>query len=377
MEYWGGTLENMEMSTLFSEIYKNKNVIITGHSGFKGSWLSLWLSKLGANVTGISLAPPTNPGHIELLNLDIKSIISDIRNKDRMVEIFKKTKPDIIFHLAAQPLVRYSYENPSETYETNVIGTLNIFEAARLSNSAQAIVCITTDKCYENKEWNWGYRETDRLGGHDPYSSSKACAEILAASYRNSYFNLNNYNKNHNTLLATARAGNVVGGGDWANDRIIPDIIRSISNGQTLIIRNPNSTRPWQHVLEPLRGYLMLGEQLLKGRTQYAKSWNFGPEDLSAISVKEIVNIVQKKWPAFSYQFEDGATNLHEAKLLKLDISQAKNELKWYPVWNAEATFERVINWYKTYYTSEQILSEQDLKNYLDDVREHDNESSP
>ncbi len=261
------------MENLFSSIYKNKTVLVTGHTGFKGSWLCFWLSKMGANVIGYSLEAPTNPNHIELLNLNIISVIGDIRDLEKLNNTFKMYKPDIVFHLAAQPLVRLSYENPIETYETNVIGTLKVFEACK-NAKIKAIVNITSDKAYENKEWIWGYRENDPMGGYDPYSSSKGCADLLTNSYRNSYFNIDDYKIKHNTLLASCRAGNVIGGGDWAEDRLITDIMISVSQNKKVSIRNPYATRPWQHVLEPLSGYLHIGQKLLEEKKSLLMAWN-------------------------------------------------------------------------------------------------------
>ena len=280
---------------MFRGVYKGKKVLVTGHTGFKGSWLSLWLIKLGAKVIGYALEPPTNSNHFELLNLDMVSIIGDIRDRDRLNAIFKKYKPEVVFHLAAQPLVRYSYINPVETFETNVMGTINVFEACRITESVKAIVNITSDKCYENKEWIWGYRESDPLGGYDPYSASKGCAELVTSSYRKSFFNPEDYSKKHNTLLASARSGNVIGGGDWGKDRLIPDIVRAISKNEKLYIRNPKATRPWQHVLEPLSGYLFLGQMLLEGKTEFADAWNFGPNEGCHTDVETVVKKIKRR----------------------------------------------------------------------------------
>jgi len=356
------------MQNLFAGIYKNKTVLVTGHTGFKGSWLAYWLKQMGANVIGYSLEAPTNPNHIELLNLDITSIIGDIRDLNKLNATFKEYKPDIVFHLAAQPLVRLSYENPIETYETNVIGTLKVFEACKKAN-VKAIVNITSDKAYENKEWIWGYRENDPMGGYDPYSSSKGCADILVNSYRNSYFNLNDYNKTHNTLLASCRAGNVIGGGDWAQDRLMTDIILSVSQDKKVSIRNPHATRPWQHVLEPLSGYLNIGQKLLEERVDFADAWNFGPSDEGSISVEEVVKNVKIHWDKIDYEINRDPSQLHEANLLKLDCSKAHIFLKWKDVWDSNTTFEKTVNWYKSYYEEENILTSQDLENYIHDAK--------
>ncbi len=356
------------MQNLFAGIYKNKTVLVTGHTGFKGSWLVYWLKQMGANVIGYSLEAPTNPNHIELLNLDITSIIGDIRDLEKLNIIFEKYKPDIVFHLAAQPLVRLSYENPIETYETNVIGTLIVFEACKKAN-VKAIVNITSDKAYENREWIWGYRENDPMGGYDPYSSSKGCADILANSYRNSYFNLNDYKKTHNTLLASCRAGNVIGGGDWAQDRLMTDVILSVSQDKKVSIRNPYATRPWQHVLEPLSGYLNIGQKLLEEKVKFADAWNFGPSDERSVSVEEVVKNVKKYWDKIDYYINRDPNQLHEANLLKLDCSKAHIILKWKDVWDSNTTFLKTVNWYKSYYEEEIILTSQDLENYINDAK--------
>ena len=357
------------MQSLFSGIYKDKTVLVTGHTGFKGSWLCFWLSQMGAKVVGYSLEAPTNPNHIELLNLDIVSIIGDIRDLDKLNQVFNEYKPDIVFHLAAQPLVRLSYENPIETYETNVIGTLKVFEACR-ANNVKAIVNITSDKAYENKEWIWGYRENDPMGGYDPYSSSKGCADILATSYRNSYFNINEYKKTHNTLIATCRAGNVIGGGDWAKDRLITDIMISVSIGKKVSIRNPKATRPWQHVLEPLSGYLQIGQKLLEEKVEFAEAWNFGPSDEGSITVEEVVQNVKKHWDKIDYEINSDPNQLHEANLLKLDCSKAHILLKWKDVWDSETTFEKTVKWYKAYYeNNKEVLTQNDLESYIADAK--------
>lgn len=362
----------IDFENLFNGIYKNKTVIVTGHTGFKGSWLVFWLIQMGAKVVGYSKDIPSNPSHFELLteNAYLKSLIDirgDIRNDKKLEEIFQKYKPDIVFHLSAQPLVRYSYKNPIETYETNVIGTLKVFEVCRKSN-VKAIVNITSDKCYENKEWVWGYRENDPMGGYDPYSSSKGCAEILTSSYRNSYFNLNDYKIKHNTLLASCRAGNVIGGGDWAKDRLITDIMVAVSKNETVKIRNPQAIRPWQHVLEPLSGYLMIGQKLLEGKKEYAEGWNFGPSDEGSITVEEVVNSIRKYWDKINYVVDNNENNLHEANMLKLDCSKAHIKLKWKSVWDSEKTFKITTRWYKNYYESNKIDTYENLVSYVNDA---------
>ncbi|MBF0299215.1 MAG: CDP-glucose 4,6-dehydratase [Oligoflexia bacterium] len=370
------------------QIYREKTVFVTGHTGFKGSWLCAWLSLLGAKVIGYSKDIPTTPAHFEFLkdNLcsNVTSIIGDVLDREKLRNSLVQFRPEIIFHLAAQPLVQYSYQNPVETYETNVVGTLNILEAIRvnqtLNDCVKAIVNVTTDKCYENREWVWGYRENDPLGGYDPYSASKAASEIVTASFRNSFFNLNNYKKTHNTLIATARAGNVIGGGDWAKDRLIPDIARAVSRGEKVIIRNPMSTRPWQHVLESLNGYLLLGEKLLIGKSEFASAWNFGPNDNGAmITVEEIVKIVKQQWDSTEYIVEKDNSNnsnrssgsmsgndiAHEAMLLKLDSSKAITSLKWKNNWSYEQAISKTIEWYKNFYLERKINTFDDLQAFL------------
>jgi len=329
--------------------WKNKKVLITGHTGFKGAWLSLWLQNLGAEVIGISLDSPTTPSLYEQANV-AKGMISlrqDIRDGEAIKKLFQQHKPEIVFHLAAQPLVRYSYREPVETYETNVMGTLHILEGIRSIDSVRSAVMITTDKCYQNKEWVWGYRETDALGGHDPYSSSKGAAELLISSYRDSYFSQDKYSK-HKTAIASVRAGNVIGGGDWADDRLIPDIIRAFENNEKVVIRNPKSTRPWQHVLEPLSGYLKLAEQLEKNGGKYAQAWNFGPIEEDARSVQWIVEKMTKLWGDNADWIDDESGHLpHEANYLKLDCSKAHMKLNWYPKWDLCQTLSKIVEWHK------------------------------
>ena len=357
------------MQSLFSGIYKDKTVLVTGHTGFKGSWLCFWLKQMGAKVVGYSLEAPTNPNHFELLNLDITSIKGNIKDLEHLNTVFQTYKPDIVFHLAAQALVKYSYENPIETYETNVMGTLKVFEASRINN-VKAIVNITSDKAYENREWIWGYRENDPMGGYDPYSSSKGCADLLATSYRNSYFNINEYKKTHNTLLATCRAGNVIGGGDWAKDRLITDIMISVSLGKKVSIRNPKATRRWEHVLEPLSGYLHIGQKLLEEKVEFAEAWNFGPTDEGSITVEQVVQNVKKHWDKIDYEINSNPNQLHEANLLKLDCSKAHILLKWKDVWDSETTFEKTVKWYKAYYeNNKEILTQNDLESYIDEKK--------
>ncbi len=357
-------LESLVINKLFNGVYKNKTVLVTGHTGFKGSWLAYWLSRLEANVIGYALEAPTSPNHFGLLNMNITSVIGDIRDQEKLFSVFEQYNPDIVFHLAAQPLVRLSYENPLETYETNVIGTLKVLEACR-RYKVKSIVNITSDKAYENKEWVWGYREDDPMGGYDPYSSSKGCADILASSYRSSYFNPNSYKKTHNTILATCRAGNVIGGGDWARDRLMTDIATSAATNKILSIRSPDSTRPWQHVLEPLSGYLHLGQKIIEEKLEFGDAWNFGPTDDGSMSVSNVVKKVKKHWDRIEYEIKRDPNQPHEANLLKLDCSKAHIKLKWKDVWDSDTTFEKTIKWYKAFYEDNQILTEQDLEDYI------------
>jgi len=350
------------------EIYADKKVLVTGHTGFKGSWLTFWLLRLGAQVFGVSLPPATHPNHFELLNFSTfrcATHYSDIRDLTVLGKIVQETRPDIVFHLAAQPLVRRSYHDPVETFSTNIQGTVNLLEACRQTDSVRAIVNITSDKCYENKEWVWGYRESDPMGGYDPYSASKGCSELLTAAWRNSFFHPEQYGKTHQTLLASARAGNVIGGGDWSKDRLIPDIVRAIQAGAPLIIRSPGATRPWQHVLDPLSGYLLLGQRLLEGKKEFARAWNFGPSEDADISVGDMALQFKSRWDAFEYEFKSDSKQPHEAGLLKLDCARARSVLKWRPVWDSEKTIENTVDWYKKYYMGKIIATRDNLEDYL------------
>jgi CDP-glucose 4,6-dehydratase len=329
--------------------WKNKNVFITGHTGFKGSWLCLWLHSLGANVTGYSLKPPTSPSLFELCQLEqlIPTHYADIRDKETLEKAIHTTNPDIVIHMAAQPLVRASYLNPVETYATNVMGTIHLLEAVRLAVQQgapiKAVVNVTTDKCYSNKEWPWGYRENDMLGGYDPYSNSKACSELVTDAYRNSFF------QNSGVGLATARAGNVIGGGDWALDRLLPDCFRTLEAGGKIKIRNPQAIRPWQHVLDPLSGYLTLAENLYTQGTKFAEGWNFGPDDGDGKTVESIVKSICAKWGAGASYEVDSGPHPHEAHYLRLDCSKAKSSLSWFPRWNVEQAIDKSVEWYKAY----------------------------
>ncbi len=361
-------MEGLEIMDQFSGIYNNRTVFVTGITGFKGSWLALWLTRLGARVTGYALSPPTDPNHFDLLNLDIAMIYGDIRDDEELTKAVISSKPDIVFHLAAQPLVRCSYSNPKETFETNVIGTLNLFEACRKSDCTKAIVNITTDKCYENREWIWPYRENEPMGGFDPYSASKGCVELLTSCYRDSFFNVDKLGTDYNTLVASCRAGNVIGGGDWAEDRLVPDIVKATVKGMTVDIRSPRAVRPWQHVLEPLAGYLALGKKLLRGEKEYGEPWNFGPDDRDCIEVEHVVNMLQQNWNKINYRVASKVSGLHEAHILRLDSSKAKSKLGWKPVWNFEKAARITSNWYKSYYEDGKIRSLEQLDEYIADA---------
>ncbi len=339
-----------------NSFWKNKKIFLTGHTGFKGSWLSLWLYSLGAKVTGYALKPPTHPSLFELCHNEeiMQSIIGDIRDQNILLEAMLKAQPDIVIHMAAQPLVRDSYKIPAETYEINVMGTVNLFEAVRHCKSVKAVVNVTTDKCYENKEWLWGYRENEPMGGYDPYSASKACSELLTSSYRNSFFHPDRYAE-HGVAVASARAGNVIGGGDWAADRLIPDCIKSLLNGEKIVIRSPYAIRPWQHVLEPLNGYLLLSQRLYEEGINYAEAWNFGPNDNDAKPVEWIVSKLCEKWKGNATFEIDKSPQVHEANYLKLDCSKAKSLLKWEPHWDSETTLDKIVEWYLFYKDNQNI----------------------
>lgn len=329
--------------------YKNKTVLVTGHTGFKGSWLCIWLLELGANVIGVSKDPYTQNDNFVMSKLSDKIIDlrCDITDLDKLKKIFDKYKPDVVFHLAAQPLVRLSYKEPAMTYNYNVMGTINVLESIRTSSSANVGIIVTSDKCYENINQIWPYRENDRLGGYDPYSSSKACAELAVSSYINSFFNPNECLK-HGKFIASVRAGNVIGGGDWSEDRIIPDIVKSIQNKVPVEIRNPKSTRPWQHVLEPLRGYLLLGEKLILNKKEFIGAWNFGPDSNEFFSVENIVEKIIKIWGSGGYNISKN-TGPHEASLLSIDCTKAKKYLGWKPLLDIDQALNMTVEWYKNY----------------------------
>lgn len=356
------------MEHLFNGVYKGRKVFITGHTGFKGSWLCMLLNKLGADVYGYALEPPTTPSLFKVAGIDriVTSYIGDIRDLDKLQRIMLQVNPEIVIHMAAQPLVRESYKIPVETYSVNVMGTVNMLEACRNTFSVKAIVNVTTDKCYENREWHWGYRENEPMGGYDPYSNSKGCSELVTSAYRNSYFNPKSYTQ-HGVALASARAGNVVGGGDWAEDRLIPDFIRSIEKGEKLMIRSPYAIRPWQHVLEPLSGYLTLAEKLFLDGPSYAEGWNFGPKDNDVHNVEEITELLCNFWgDGASYEL-DTNPQPHEANYLKLDCSKANAELKWYPRWDIVKTIKSIVDWHQSFLTGEDMkqVSDTQIEDYF------------
>lgn len=328
------------------DFWYGKRVLLTGHTGFKGSWMALWLQSMGARVVGYALAPPTNPSLFDIadVGLGMTSVTGDIRDLANLQGVFAEHQPEIVIHMAAQPLVRYSYQNPVETYSTNVMGTVHLLEAVRNTPGVRAVVNITTDKCYENREWVWGYRENEPMGGFDPYSNSKGCAELVSAAYRSSYFNASTYAQ-HSVAMATVRAGNVIGGGDWAPDRLIPDILAAFEQDRQVNIRNPNAIRPWQHVMEPLRGYLMLAERLFEHGPSFAEGWNFGPNDEDAKPVGWIVDQMAALWGHGARWQTDTGEHPHEAHYLKLDISKARNRLDWHPVLRLTDALALIVEW--------------------------------
>lgn len=340
----------MESLVANPEFWRGKSVFVTGHTGFKGGWLCLWLQSMGAHVTGFSLAPPEQPNFFGVAGVAqaMQSHIGDIREGRQLADALLAARPDVVFHLAAQSLVRYSYAHPVETYATNVMGTVNLLEAVRQTSSVQAVVIITSDKCYENHEWPWGYREIDPMGGYDPYSNSKGCAELVVSAYRNSYFNPARHGE-HGVSLATARAGNVIGGGDWAADRLVPDVMRAVSAGQPVKIRNPHAIRPWQHVLEPLSGYLLLAQRLCQQGTSFAQGWNFGPADDDAQPVSWIADTVTALWGEGARWEMDGGEHAHEAHYLRLDCSKARMDLHWQPKWRLRQALEKTVEWYRAH----------------------------
>ena len=350
------------------DFWLGKKVLITGHTGFKGVWLSLYLKHLGADICGVSLSPPSSPSLFDLVNLDteIQSENCDIRNRNSLIKIFKDFNPEVVFHLAAQSLVGMSYSDPVDTYDINVMGTLNILEAIRHTRTVKSAVMITSDKCYENKEWIWGYRENDELGGHDPYSSSKAAAEILVKSYVNSFFSDGAREIN----VATARAGNVIGGGDWALDRLIPDIFRAIKSCETLELRNPQAVRPWQHVLDPLTGYMLLAEKLYENNGDYRGSWNFGPDYKQTKTVAEIIKFIEKQLEITINIGSEQTAHYKETTFLKLDSTKSNSKLNWHPTWDLERTLEKTVDWYSSVNSDQNAFefTKSQIEGYIQDL---------
>ena len=343
----------------FGGSYAGRRVLITGHTGFKGSWLALWLQELGAVVDGVALDPPTSPSHWTLLGLPMGDHRADIRDLAGLRRAFDEVRPEVVFHLAAQPLVRRSYTEPVDTWSTNVIGTANVLEACRLTEGVRAVIIVTTDKCYENREWPWGYREIDRLGGHDAYSASKAGSELVAASYRKAFFN-----RAMSPLVATARAGNVIGGGDWSADRLVPDLVRAVAANRSLEIRSPRATRPWQHVLDCLSGYLLLGQRLLAGDATCADAWNFGPDADGQRSVEQILEQFRREWQACRWHVGTDPQP-HEAGLLQLDCAKAHVRLGWRPVWGIDASIANTARWYASWLDQGRAGSRDDLRAFV------------
>lgn len=345
------------------DFYKNKKVFITGHTGFKGTWMCKVLEIFGAEVLGYSLEPPTKPNLFEMLNFgqSIKTIVGDVRDLEKLSKCMNEFKPEIVIHMAAQPIVRESYSNPVYTYETNVMGTVNILEAVRLCNSVKSVVNVTTDKVYENNEWVWGYRENDRLNGYDPYSNSKSCSELVTNSYKNSFF------KNCDIGISTARAGNVIGGGDFAKDRIIPDCVRAVESNTDILIRNPNSIRPYQHVLEPVIAYLKLAMMQYYDYKVYSGNYNIGPDECDCVTTGELATLFCEQWGQINWKNISDANSPHEASFLKLDCSKIKNVLNWQPIWHINEAVSRVVEWSKVYLQKENVarIMEKQIEDYL------------
>jgi len=371
-------MENMDMMSIAAQnsnlgkvnpfFWRGKRVFLTGHTGFKGGWLSVWLSSIGAKVTGYALAPNTKPSFFEVAgvaSLLEQNHIADIRDLSALKSAMDKANPDVLIHMAAQPLVRYSYDCPVETFAVNVMGTVNVLESARVINGLKAIVVVTTDKCYENKEWVWGYRENEPLGGVDPYSSSKACAELVTNAYRQSFFSVNSAMPN--AAIASARAGNVIGGGDWSRDRLIPDALSAFEAGKPLVLRNPLATRPWQHVLEPLSGYLVLAQALYDSGSDVASAWNFGPGVEGDQTVEQVINLLSSQWGNVVNWKQDPSTQPYEAHLLKLDCAKARQQLRWHPKWKLEEATEKIVYWHKALQAGKdmQIITLEQIKQYL------------
>ncbi len=355
---------------MFGGVYKGKSVLITGNTGFKGSWLTLWLEQLGAHVTGFSSGLPSKQNHFSLLEQKAETIWGDIRDRNTLTNTILQCKPEIIFHLAAQPLVRHSYEFPTETFETNVMGTMNLLEAVRLCPSVKAVIVVTSDKCYDNTDDSLPFIESDPMGGFDPYSASKGMAELLVSSYRNSFFNTADFGTKHSTLIATVRAGNVIGGGDWGKDRLVPDIMKATSLNETVEIRSPNAIRPWQHVLEPLSGYLLVGQRLLEGDTGSASGWNFGPSEPDHLTVGEVCELLGTHWNLVRCTIAGNQVSFHEAHILKLDCSKAARILGWKPVWDGNTALAKTVDWYRSFYETGSVITVDQLEKYVEMAKE-------
>jgi len=357
----------LSLGQVSPDFWIGKKVFLTGHTGFKGSWLAYWLHLMGARVSGYALAPNTEPAIFNILRLDNlieESHIADIRDSQRLSSVIQEYQPDIVFHMAAQPLVRYSYAHPLETYEVNMMGTAYLLDALREVSSVKATVIITTDKCYENQERFEGYTENEPMGGYDPYSSSKGCAELITSAYRRSFFNV----EGCSNAIASARAGNVIGGGDWSEDRLIPDAIRAFEAKHALVIRNPLATRPWQHVLEPLSGYLLLAQSLYENGQSFASAWNFGPDDVDTRPVQEVIDLFILLWGQGASWRQDPSAQPHEAQLLSLNCAKAKTQLKWRPRWHLELALEKIVNWHHALSKGADMraITQKDIKSYLD-----------
>ena len=352
-------MENVGVNS-FSESFKGRRIVVTGHTGFKGSWLCQWLLMLGAEVKGYALAPDKTPNHFALLELPMESELGDIRDPQQLTHAIQSFKPEFIFHLAAQPLVKRSYDNPAETFSTNVMGLVNVLDTALACDSVVSVLNVTSDKCYANRHTIEGYRESDAMGGHDPYSASKGCAELITASYRRAFF------EKAGKLLSSARAGNVVGGGDWSDNRLVPDVIRAIESKARVRIRRPDATRPWQHVLEPLRGYLLLAGRMLANDRSVCEGWNFGTTQVEGCSVREVLACMARRWPAFEVEFTPDEANFHEAELLQLNSEKAAQRLHWHPLLATSTAFEMTMDWYRDFYTRKIVSTERQIAAYAE-----------
>lgn len=353
--------------TDLANAYRGKRVLVTGHTGFKGSWLSHWLTQMGAEVCGYALSPIGEYSHFNLLKPEYKSVIANILDTNTLNNCIQQFKPEVIFHLAAQALVLQSYQNPAETFQVNTMGTVNVLEACRFVQTTKAFVHISSDKCYDNKEWIYPYRENDALGGFDPYSASKGCTEIIVDSYRNSFFHPNQYQKTHQTLIASARAGNVIGGGDWSENRLVPDIIKATLRHEAVKIRSPKAVRPWQHVLEPLYGYLLLGKELMQGNILAAAAWNFGAQPNESYSVEQMVRAAKEVWPKIKYEINEPENKVHEAAILRIDSTKAMVHLGWKSNWNQQALLQ-TIEWYRSFFEEGKIITQLQLESYINRI---------